>query len=338
MSNSKRVLLHIGYPKTATTTLQEDVFLQLHNLGMINYLGRTITSSHTAPGRPVFTGEDWAIKFRRHIAYDEPLLFDEGNLSSTKLNVISDEGLTFHQFFNKIRFDVDKNLFDMPMIIKSALGQDVDVSVLITLRNQADLIHSCFVQQYRFVYRYLGGMTFATFLGNGAAGIDMDFLDIFNFDALVNSYVEAFGPHINLLLFEDLINDKENFWAEFGELLDVDAKTLMDLTGMNHRRKRSHQSGGIQLKVLDPSITGRCCQLVAGKKRFDKWFDRRHYLRSTRLLRMEKKILYKIGRIKLPYITAGERDLIKESFAERNRRFASAWSLDPEKMKRYGYI
>ena len=35
----QRIVLHIGYPKTATTTLQKHVFLPWHKGGKVNYLG-----------------------------------------------------------------------------------------------------------------------------------------------------------------------------------------------------------------------------------------------------------------------------------------------------------
>ena len=35
-----KIVLHIGVPKTATTTLQNWFFYALHQKGMINYLGR----------------------------------------------------------------------------------------------------------------------------------------------------------------------------------------------------------------------------------------------------------------------------------------------------------
>jgi hypothetical protein len=36
------LLLHIGYPKTATTTLQDGLFVKLHQAGKINYIGKAI--------------------------------------------------------------------------------------------------------------------------------------------------------------------------------------------------------------------------------------------------------------------------------------------------------
>ena len=38
----KKLLLHIGYPKTATTTLQESVFKKLFKLEKINYLNKSL--------------------------------------------------------------------------------------------------------------------------------------------------------------------------------------------------------------------------------------------------------------------------------------------------------
>lgn len=34
-----KLVLHIGYSKTATTTLQNSMFIRLHEQGVVNYLG-----------------------------------------------------------------------------------------------------------------------------------------------------------------------------------------------------------------------------------------------------------------------------------------------------------
>jgi hypothetical protein len=40
MTKKYQLLLHIGLPKTATTSLQRNVLMPLHQEGKINYLGK----------------------------------------------------------------------------------------------------------------------------------------------------------------------------------------------------------------------------------------------------------------------------------------------------------
>jgi hypothetical protein len=101
----KKLLLHIGYPKTATTTLQEEIFMKLHKKGKINYLGRTTKSSHTRSGKSLFRGIDWVWHLRQYYIAGEALKKGSISLSSNKLNVMSDEDLTFHDFFHNAQFD-----------------------------------------------------------------------------------------------------------------------------------------------------------------------------------------------------------------------------------------
>ena len=42
----KRVLVHAGYPKAASTTLQNGLFLQLHRKNAIHFLGRAFESRY----------------------------------------------------------------------------------------------------------------------------------------------------------------------------------------------------------------------------------------------------------------------------------------------------
>ena len=60
----KKVILHIGYPKTGTTTLQESVFKNLHQAKLINYLGRSRNKINR------FDGVDTAIQLRYFSLYN----------------------------------------------------------------------------------------------------------------------------------------------------------------------------------------------------------------------------------------------------------------------------
>ncbi len=100
----KKLLIHIGYPKTGTTTLQEEIFVELHELGKINFLGRTVKSSHTRTGKSAFNGVEWVCQIRKYFILEEPLKNDHQVLKPDILNVISDEDLTFHGLYHHAQF------------------------------------------------------------------------------------------------------------------------------------------------------------------------------------------------------------------------------------------
>jgi hypothetical protein len=56
----KKLIVHIGYPKTATTTLQTDVFYNLYKSGKINFLGKaSIAKDSVIDNRVKLFGSVW---------------------------------------------------------------------------------------------------------------------------------------------------------------------------------------------------------------------------------------------------------------------------------------
>ena len=65
------LLIHVGYPKTATTTLQEALFSYLNSQGHINYLGITVKADpHFNSFYDLFSGYMASIPFGASITSD----------------------------------------------------------------------------------------------------------------------------------------------------------------------------------------------------------------------------------------------------------------------------
>ena len=89
---NKKIILHVGYPKTATTTLQNRLFYNLHNNSSnINYLGTTkpeISKIHNILRQ---TLKPWLVS-EGEKNEDELLLFLKNRLKNG-LNLCSEESL-----------------------------------------------------------------------------------------------------------------------------------------------------------------------------------------------------------------------------------------------------
>ncbi|MEX2505474.1 MAG: hypothetical protein WD406_00880 [Pseudohongiellaceae bacterium] len=145
MSNP-RVLLHLGLPKTATSSLQHNVFQKLHEheKGRINFLGKCLDYDYKT-GRINVNNNTG--NFIRHavegtLAIKEARLKLAYTLRSDCLNVFSDEGLMVAYPGKKNRPLVDKfqNLVKM--------FQDYDVKVVVTLREPVDYLYALYVELY----------------------------------------------------------------------------------------------------------------------------------------------------------------------------------------------
>lgn len=97
----KKVILHIGYPKIGTTTLQESVFKNLHQAKLINYLGRSRNKINR------FDGVDAAVQLRYFSLYNTRRI--EISIEENEVNIISDEIFLMLDLINKIQYHGKNN-------------------------------------------------------------------------------------------------------------------------------------------------------------------------------------------------------------------------------------
>lgn len=337
----KEVLLHIGYPKTATTTLQEEIFVKLHEQGKINYLGRTIKSTHTRDGKSLFSGIDWVWHFRQHYIAGKALKKCSISLSLNKLNVISDEDLTFHDFFHNAQFDKEVDLNFLPAKIKNILGNDVNVQVLMTLRNQTDLIFSSFLQKVGLVKANIGDCSFSDYLENKYLyknKSQIEHLENYNFIKMASRWESVFSKKINILLFEDLKEDKEFFFAGLSSLLKIPLDELLELADQKHYRKRDKSNANIISHYFELTKLGRIFAWFASKDSLKLFLARRYYMRFSFFLKYEKKLFLKRKKFYVSKPTESDCKIIIDMFHESNLVFARKNKLDINKLKKYNYL
>ena len=337
----KQLSIHIGYPKTATTTFQEELFVKLHNLKQINYLGRTTRSSHTRLGKSNFNGIDWVWHIRKHLLNGEDLKYDNTIIKENILNVISDEDLCFHDFFHFAQFGKLINHNDFANQLKDIIGSDVKVNIIVTLRNQSDLIFSSFVQKYRFIKQYIGNYTFSNFLENQYDYLKrkpIDHLAIYDFNKHIESWETVFNTKAKVLFFEDFIHDKNSFYNQLAELLPATALEIEDYFGSIHYRKRDKSKELIDISFKELSNFGKIMSHLYKKNKFERILEQRFYMRSNVLLNMEKRVWYKQKKTYLPSMTKGEKEKIELMFNNSNKLFAQKREISLEKMLVYKFV
>ena len=149
------LVIHIGYPKCASTSLQENVFSQID----ANYLGRRYKQKDQSDCyrfiSGLLLGKQSSACLPRELqetSGSEYLsLLTEASiaptLSSEKLNIFSDEVLLF-----PYRFEEKDTA---PKRIKHIFGcQDISYKFILIVRNQVDLIESFFAEKFEHLRIY----------------------------------------------------------------------------------------------------------------------------------------------------------------------------------------
>lgn len=333
----KKLLLHIGFPKTATTTLQEAVFLKLHEQGVINFLGRTVKSTHTRFGKSNFSGVDWVVAIRKHFLFGKELPAQAITLSKDKLNVLSDEDLTIHGLFHTAQFGVERSPAKLAPILKKLTSDADEVILLMSVRNQVDLIKSCFIQKYKFVKNTFPHLGFHDFVTDVNGNINKSIEEVFDFNIIIENYTRVFGSKINILFFEDLKFDPKEYFEVLGDVMDIDALIIESLIKNEHfRKKASNENPAI--KIAKPYLIGNIISKIIGTDKFRFFFERKNYMRNSILDGYLKRIFIRNEHVGVPEILQDDENRIFEFFQTRNLLFSKDQNIDVEKLKKYKYL
>jgi hypothetical protein len=319
----KKLILHVGYPKTGSTSLQNSLFLNLTD--EINYLGiakAPISDYHNLSRRIL---RPW-LTSRGQEGREElkSLLADRLNYG---MNLLSEES-----FINS-RVNPGR-IFD-PVEIKKLLAPLCDsIGIVIVLRNQVDLIHSLYAH---------GGFIDK----HGNAQDAKKYIDIclknkenrlfFCFTDVIKKYKSVFGEHkVHVLLFEDFLSDKDCYFNGWEKILGIPHEILVEKMGDVHLNKKKKTSDGSYMA----NITSEPNKL----KRFIKNLPLTHSIFS----RLSKyKIIKNISiasnkpvdkKVVVPSFTDEEKLLIKESFFHDNLMLLKVINSDKKKLEKFNYL
>lgn len=305
----RRLLIHAGYPKAASTTLQNKLFLELHRQGKIHFLGRAFESDFVgaAPSRRAY--KEWFNGMIENKAVPSEVQRAKifGNLSNKNINVFS-EGMF-------ITTECHEHSYVMPNILKSFFKEiSGEIKILLCIRSQSSHVMSYFIQKYAKIDEY----NFDDYLNNNIIRKWSGESKIFNIYQLATSYANAFGKeNINIIFFEDLKNDIDSYCGKLSEILSVDVVSIKNLLHHQHMNK-TQKYGDYHIVEKYPSYSARAIIRSVARKigiRND------HFL-ATRI----------------EPITEEQKNIIFSEFKESNKKLADEFNLDTDKMRTYRYI
>ena len=245
-----KVLIHLGLPKTATTTLQHHLFEPLHLSGEINFLGKLLDIDDS-------TNE--AVHKRTHSVIIREMI--EGRkgvesidelLVSDVLNVFSDEGvMCFYPRTNCI--SVQDKVSNLKQVFEGH-----DVKVLISLRKPVDYLYSLYIQLYSTYYQFdKSNSDFNSYLTRLLNEGDQTEIGHLNYNLILDTLDENF--ELNVLIFEDLKFDKENYFSKVNETLGRSDSAKIVSSKHKNKKKRSNNEIRTNFRLADsvPTIAHR---------------------------------------------------------------------------------
>lgn len=301
----QKIILHPGFIKTGTTTLQEHLF----NVHSGIYALATEKEIKNQLSREFLRIDG--------MGYDEEQLgLLVGNAlqanSGTKTIVYSNETLTSNPYLTAPITRRLKTFFPRAQI-------------LFTLRHQVRAIESYYARHGRvltnaprpFLNRHV---PLQHWLEYNYQNRRTTYLGVLDYHRVIQNYEREFGPgRIHLLLFEDFVNDKDAFIQTLCELLVIDfteAKNLLAGQWSNPRESSRYVAYFRFRKLFFPSHWTEFS--FPGSQRLQKIWGR--------LIHAGKK-----SEITIP---EKWRAILKEEYREGNRQLVERYGLA---LKKYGY-
>lgn len=219
---SNEVLIHVGYPKTATSALQKYLF---PDIDAIDYLGKFEGDENKFS----ISGIEEALLLASTMSEEDfsNISLQGLKLSGDKLVLISEEVLLFNIFrptlWRSSRLgvvDVVRNL----RRIESEWG--VCFSILLTIRDQVDMISSIYAQCYNSCYsRMPETVTFNDFFNYFFESKEM--MMALNYDYVFDEFCKVFSS-VDVMVYEELKLDNVNFLRKVSAVIgtDLSRKTI----------------------------------------------------------------------------------------------------------------
>ncbi len=228
MSAAPRLVVHVGYPKTATTTLQRSLFEQTPNL---HYLGKFVPSHRYVDERlwPLLDvlllgyESEWVA----HRLLLRRVLIDWMLREPSKTCVLSTENFVHP-------WSVD------PSIIARRLAEIMpQARILMVIREQVSMLTSFYrwhggFGQYLFLNKYVDEPCVFPLKADAwmyfqKQAPSRNVLGLLDYDRTVGDFEDAFGaPNVHVLTYETLRTDEAAFAASVAELLGLDVAECVD--------------------------------------------------------------------------------------------------------------
>ncbi|MCC5844283.1 MAG: hypothetical protein JJU05_08535 [Verrucomicrobia bacterium] len=305
--------IHIGYPKTATTTLQRTLF---QNADSLYYLGKPFSAENIKRlEQALLLGGDL---FDQALNEKDVLLKEITNCGCSKV-LISQEGFVRNTRYGKGFESEGHNIEDTASRIFtyfSSLTEDKNTppQIIITLRSQYSLLpsyHSYFVPE----------LSWKKYLNTCVIGEQRGFAKALDYKRVLNTYSSLFGEeNIHVFLYEDFIQNPVRFISDIGNLLGISNSTLLNKA---HKEK------------LNPSNTS-----ASGWHRDRRWIRKiQRFPMGKSFLKISEKTLpgefwsYLSKQLTQP-LTPDERKAVDSIYGKGNRMVAERFKLD---LKSVGY-
>ena len=298
-------IIHIGYPKTATTWFQEVLFPATIGFQIVNQLD--ITKHLIQPEKDEF--EPGFTKYLTYCSKYSNLILSHEDLIG---NVVCRKPIGRYK----------------DQLAKRLHRSFKDAIIVIFLRNQLDLLPSLYSQYVKSGGTYnLKDYLFRSKVNDKPGMKNIFKLELFKYDEAIKIYVELFGKkNVKLYLFEEFISNKKQFVNRFCKDNGLKISSInLDYTEKNIR----YMPGIMKIARFSNKFSKSQVPYKNYYYHIPKWFGLSHSIFRT--------INNKLGRqeySKIDFLGVDLRNQLSKYYRESNSLLGDFMNLD---LKSFGY-
>ena len=234
-----KVILHLGFPKSGSSSLQENVFYELEKKNIIKYFG----------WRKNKKNEKLIFRPSSRLFLKKNILKRYLGFSRKKTNILSDESFTAPTKLRENNFGKNiRNPFEFPKIIKRQIknkfkNDKINIKAFAVLRNQADLIFSQYVEEYNLKkYKNVDIL----FKDNA---LSLEGYEIYNYYKYYKVLIKTFGKkNVKFLFFENLKKKPAFFCNQLSKFTNISFEDIVNLLKKKEINKKRKNKFGYYTK------------------------------------------------------------------------------------------
>ena len=309
--------------------MQDILLEELHKEHKINFIGRSSYSDARE-------AEILNFLYGRKKEINNLNIFEKN-----KLNVLSEEMLSLvmcmkdgiEEFLTTD--EIIENILKLKNILENFFKEDVEIEILVTLRNQVSLLESLYIELYGWCFRLIHDFsTVEKFISSLEDNKYSIVFDSFNFYKVVSKYDKFFK--INILLYEDLLNQNEEFFAILSALLNVDNNIVKEsfTQKVNTKIKKGDKY------VVKIGLSYYLASLLYKIGIINLYFRIRNISFIKNIAQKSLNLLSKVtvNEYQIRPFTEEEREKIFNFYKDSNILLSKKFNLDMSKLEKYGYV
>ncbi|MGB5262718.1 MAG: hypothetical protein WBN28_03915, partial [Lutimonas sp.] len=290
----------------------------LHKRGIINYLGCVRFKKEKLQGT-------FIAKEIRNSYLDANNNFDITNyLVEDRLNVLSDEKFTLPAYYNELQHGSKVKYSDFIDHYISKWSKKITIRVLISLRNQPDLIYSQFIQKIIYLNKIADISNFDSF--NLLFFNNVDKFKVYDYNQVLENLTKYISKEsIYFIIFEDLRSGSNDYYDTLKKALDY--KGLLPIEQLDQQEFRSRQKNdiGVKVKVFKPrmSILKSFISYTPDPLKLSQKMTNRLFIQQD---------------VIIPFLNDEEREDLLTYYSEKNKIFWGHVDIPMSKGINYGYF